>query len=122
MSTQTTTLTKQEAFYEYLVRLADDRLILGHRLSEWCGHGPILEEDIALANVALDNIGHAAALYEYAAEIEGEAAGPEIHVEPASAFHGFELVKEMFVEDEGFAFAAHGFLLGHREYRDISFL
>lgn len=72
MSTQTTTLTKQEAFYEYLVRLADDRLILGHRLSEWCGHGPILEEDIALANVALDNIGHAAALYEYAAEIEGE--------------------------------------------------
>lgn len=72
MSTVTETLTKQEAFYEYLLRLADDRLILGHRLSEWCGHGPILEEDIALANVALDNIGHAAALYEYAAEIEGD--------------------------------------------------
>lgn len=72
MSTKTKTLTKQEAFFEYLVRLADDRLILGHRLSEWCGHGPILEEDIALANVALDNIGHAASLYEYAAEVEGE--------------------------------------------------
>lgn len=71
MST-TKTLTKQEAFFEYLLRLADDRLILGHRLSEWCGHGPILEEDIALANVALDNIGHAASLYEYAAKIEGE--------------------------------------------------
>jgi len=68
----TQTLTKQEALYSYLLRLADDRLILGHRLSEWCGHGPILEEDIALANVALDDIGHAAALYEYAAEIEGE--------------------------------------------------
>ncbi|MDZ7717167.1 MAG: 1,2-phenylacetyl-CoA epoxidase subunit PaaC [Balneolaceae bacterium] len=72
MSTETKTLTKQKAFFEYLVRLADDRLILGHRLSEWCGHGPILEEDIALANVALDNIGHAASLYEYAAEVEGK--------------------------------------------------
>lgn len=72
MSTQTKSLTKQDALYEYLVRLADDRLILGHRLSEWCGHGPILEEDIALANISLDYIGHAASLYEYAAEIEGE--------------------------------------------------
>lgn len=72
MSTDTQTLTKQEAFYTYILRLADDRLILGHRLSEWCGHGPILEEDIALANVALDNIGHAASLYEYAAELEGK--------------------------------------------------
>lgn len=72
MSTATESLTKTEAFFEYLIRLADDRLILGHRLSEWCGHGPILEEDIALANIALDNIGHAASLYEYAAEIEGE--------------------------------------------------
>lgn len=66
----TKTLTKQKALYDYLLRLADDRLILGHRLSEWCGHGPILEEDIALANVALDDIGHAAALYEYAVEVE----------------------------------------------------
>ena len=72
MSTETKTLTKQEALFEYLVRLADDRLILGHRLSEWCGHGPILEEDIALANIALDYIGHAASLYEYAVEVEGE--------------------------------------------------
>ena len=44
---------------DFLLRLADDRLILGHRLSEWCGHGPILEEDIALANIALDLIGQA---------------------------------------------------------------
>lgn len=44
---------------EYLLRLGDDRLVLGHRLSEWCGHGPILEEDIALANIALDLIGQA---------------------------------------------------------------
>lgn len=72
MSTTTETLTRQDALFEYLIRLADDRLILGHRLSEWCGHGPILEEDIALANIALDYIGHAANLYEYAVEIEGE--------------------------------------------------
>lgn len=72
MSTDTKTLTKQEALFDYLVRLGDDRLILGHRLSEWCGHGPILEEDIALANIALDYIGHAAALYEYAVKVEDE--------------------------------------------------
>jgi ring-1,2-phenylacetyl-CoA epoxidase subunit PaaC len=47
----------------YCLRLADDRLILGHRLSEWCGHAPILEEDIALANIALDLIGQANLLY-----------------------------------------------------------
>ena len=50
--------TKQD-FFEYLLRLGDDRLVLGHRVSEWCGHGPILEEDIALSNIALDLIGQA---------------------------------------------------------------
>lgn len=56
--------------FEYLLRLGDDRLILGHRLSEWCGHAPILEEDIALANIALDCIGQANAFLSLAAEIE----------------------------------------------------
>lgn len=65
--------TREEALVETLLRLADDRLILGHRLSEWTGHGPELEEDLALANIALDMIGHAAALYAYAAEIEGRS-------------------------------------------------
>lgn len=72
MSTATKELTKKEAFLTYLLRLADDRLILGQRNAEWCGHGPQLEEDLALANISLDLIGHATALYEYAAEIEGE--------------------------------------------------
>ena len=58
--------------FPYLVRLADDRLVLGHRLSEWCGHGPILEEDIALANIALDLIGEATLFYKLAAEAEGQ--------------------------------------------------
>ena len=57
---------------EYLVRLGDDRLVLGHRLSEWCGHGPILEEDIALTNIALDLIGQANLLLGLAGKLEGK--------------------------------------------------
>ena len=56
---------------QYLLRLGDDRLVLGHRLSEWCGHAPILEEDIALANIALDLIGQANLLLTLAAQTEG---------------------------------------------------
>src|SRR3954471_15411875 len=58
--------------FEYLLRLGDDRLVLGHRLSEWCGHGPILEEDIALANIALDLIGQANLLLALAGKTEGQ--------------------------------------------------
>ena len=58
--------------FSYLLRLADDRLVLGHRLSEWCGHGPILEEDIALANMSLDLIGEATLLLKLAGEVEGK--------------------------------------------------
>lgn len=57
---------------EYLLRLGDDRLILGHRMSEWTGHGPILEEDIATANIALDLIGQAAQWLKLAGESEGK--------------------------------------------------
>ena len=62
----------ENALFEYLLRLADDRLVLGHRLSEWCGHAPILEEDIALANIALDLIGQASLLLKLAGEVEGK--------------------------------------------------
>jgi ring-1,2-phenylacetyl-CoA epoxidase subunit PaaC len=58
--------------FQYLLRLGDDRLVLGHRLSEWCGHGPILEEDIALANIALDLIGQASMYLKLAGETEGK--------------------------------------------------
>jgi ring-1,2-phenylacetyl-CoA epoxidase subunit PaaC len=68
--------TRQPAFgaplVEYFLRLGDDRLILGHRMSEWTGHGPILEEDIATANIALDLIGQAAQLLKLAGETEGK--------------------------------------------------
>ena len=55
----------------YTLRRADDALILGHRLSEWCGHAPMLEEDMALANMGLDLLGQARELYSYAARVEG---------------------------------------------------
>ena len=53
---------------QYLLHLGDDALVLGHRLSEWCGHGPILEEDIALSNLALDLVGLARQYYQLAAK------------------------------------------------------
>src|ERR1700755_3000209 len=56
----------------YTLRHADDALILGHRLSEWCGHAPMMEEDMALSNIALDLLGQARELYSYAAKAEGK--------------------------------------------------
>jgi len=60
------------ALFSYVLSLADDALVLGHRLSEWSGRGPTLEEDIALSNLALDLIGQARLCYAYAGEVEGE--------------------------------------------------
>jgi ring-1,2-phenylacetyl-CoA epoxidase subunit PaaC len=57
---------------EYILRIADNSLILGHRLSEWCGHGPVLEQDMAMTNIALDLIGQARSLYALAAEVQNE--------------------------------------------------
>lgn len=61
-----------QALVEYCLRLGDTALILGHRLGEWCGHGPALEEDMALVNISLDQLGTARALFAYAGEIEGK--------------------------------------------------
>lgn len=58
--------------FDYVVRLADNSMILGHRLSEWCGHGPFLEQDMAMTNIALDLIGQARSLYALAAEIQNQ--------------------------------------------------
>jgi ring-1,2-phenylacetyl-CoA epoxidase subunit PaaC len=60
------------AKFEFCVRLGDSALILGHRLSEWCGHAPILEEDIAITNVALDFVGLSRNWLTYAAQIQNE--------------------------------------------------
>lgn len=58
--------------FDYLLRLGDNALILGQRLSEWCGHGPVLEQDIAITNIALDQIGQARTILEYAGKVEGK--------------------------------------------------
>ena len=60
-----------------LLEIADDCLVLGHRLSEWCGHAPMLEEDLALPNMALDLIGVARGLYARAGEMEGAGRGED---------------------------------------------
>lgn len=57
---------------KYVLSLADNTLILSQRLGEWCGHGPVLEQDIAMANIALDLLGQARMLYDYAGELEGK--------------------------------------------------
>ena len=65
-------MTRDEAFFEFLCRMGDNTLILGHRVSEWCGHAPVLEEDIALANTALDLIGQTQMWLGLAGEVEGK--------------------------------------------------
>ncbi|MEO0329460.1 MAG: 1,2-phenylacetyl-CoA epoxidase subunit PaaC [Pseudomonadota bacterium] len=65
-------MNNEGALFNGLLRLSDDHLVLGHRLSEWCGHAPMLEEDLSLPNMALDLIGQARTLYAYTGEVEGK--------------------------------------------------
>ncbi len=74
-------MDKQKALFEYIIRIADNALILGHRISEWCGHGPSLETDIGMTNISLDLIGHARNLFDYAGKVEGKG-----HTEDDLAF------------------------------------
>ena len=69
---ETRTDAAHSALFRYVLSLADDALVLGHRLSEWSNLAPMLEEDIALSNLALDLIGQARLYYAYAGEIEGK--------------------------------------------------
>ncbi len=71
MAAPATIDTPAQADARYVLRLGDAMLIHGQRLAEWCGHAPVLEEDIALANIALDHIGQARALLALAGELEG---------------------------------------------------
>lgn len=61
-----------EPLIHTVIQIADDHLILGHRLSEWCGHAPLLEEDLSMPNMALDLIGQSRTLYSYAAKLENK--------------------------------------------------
>ncbi len=65
---------QKELVKQYVIRLGDDAVVLGHRLSEWCSRGPFLEEDLALTNVALDFIGRARMFFSYAAELADDGS------------------------------------------------
>jgi len=69
---ETQTHKTKEALFNYVLSMADTTLILSHRLSEWCGHGPVIEQDIAMSNIALDLIGEARNFYDYATSLEGK--------------------------------------------------
>jgi len=85
----------QAAPIDYVLHLADNALVLGQRNAEWCGHGPVLEEDIALANISLDLIGQARLLYQHAASLQGNGATEDTlaYFRDAHEFRNFVLVE-----------------------------
>ena len=80
---------------EYLLHLADCALVLGQRNAEWCGHGPVQEEDIAMANISLDLIGQARLLYQHAASRMGDGCDEDrlAYFRDAPAFRNFTLLE-----------------------------
>lgn len=89
-------MSGQDALFEYLLRLGDNALILGHRLSEWCGHSPALEEDLALSNVALDLIGQTQLWLNLAGEVEGKGRDADklAYLRDARDFRNLLLVEQ----------------------------
>ncbi len=85
----------ENAFAEWLCRMGDNCLILGHRISEWCGHAPVLEEDIALANTALDLIGQTRLWLDLAGEVEGKGRSADTlaYLRDAAQFRNVLLVE-----------------------------
>ncbi len=86
----------EPSLFDYLLRLADNALILGQRQSEWCGHGPVLEQDIALTNIALDQIGQARVLLAYAGKTEGKGRNEDMlaFLRDAGEFRNVLLVEQ----------------------------
>ena len=79
----------------YLLHLADNALVLGQRNAEWCANGPVLEEDIAMANISLDLIGQARRLYQHAATVHGDGATEDslAYFRDAKDFRNFTLLE-----------------------------
>jgi ring-1,2-phenylacetyl-CoA epoxidase subunit PaaC len=80
---------------DFLLQLADSALVLGQRNAEWCGHGPVLEEDLALANISLDLIGQARLLYQHAASLIGAGATEDTlaYFRDAGQFRNYTLLE-----------------------------
>lgn len=90
------TIPDAATMLDYVLGLADDALILGHRLSEWCGHAPLLEEELALANIGLDLIGQARRLYDYAGALQGKGRDQDAlaYLRDAPAYRNLLLVEQ----------------------------
>ena len=101
----TTSITIEEtSLVRQLLERADDSLILGHRLSEWTGHAPLLEEELALANIALDLIGQARLLYEYAGTLTGHSEDQLAYLRDTSGWRNC-LIMELPNGDFAFSIA-----------------
>jgi ring-1,2-phenylacetyl-CoA epoxidase subunit PaaC len=85
--------TTEQALAAHLLAMADDELILAHRNSEWTGHAPILEEDIAFTNIALDELGHARIWYELHSALSGASADELIFFREAGDYRNLRLVE-----------------------------
>lgn len=99
---------------QYTLQLADNSLVLGHRISEWCGHGPVLEQDIALTNTALDHLGQARSLYQYAAEqFNALPASEERTIFTSSAIQGI-IASGKKIDEDDLAYLRDGW-----DYRNV---
>lgn len=84
------------SLFTYILRIADNSLILGQRMSEWCSNGPTLEEDIAMSNISLDLFGQANGFYEYAALLDGEKSADKIaFTRNEREFFNYQLVEQV---------------------------
>jgi ring-1,2-phenylacetyl-CoA epoxidase subunit PaaC len=110
-----------KAIFDFILIHADNSLILGQRLGEWCGHGPVLEQDIALTNIALDYIGRARLLYQLAAKIENNNRSEDdlaflrdvmdfknvLLVEQENVDFAYTIVRQFFLEAFNHPFFSH---------------
>lgn len=92
----TTIAVAETPLVHAILARADDALVHAHRLSEWCGHAPMLEEDLALANVALDLLGQARSLYQHAAALEGQGRSEDdlAYLRDAPAFRNLLMLEQ----------------------------
>jgi ring-1,2-phenylacetyl-CoA epoxidase subunit PaaC len=102
--TTTSIVVEETPLVRQLLSRADDALLLGHRLSEWTGHAPTLEEELALANIALDLIGQARALYSYAGTLTGHTEDQLAYLRDVPAWRNC-LIVELPIGDFAFSIA-----------------
>jgi len=111
----------KEAAQELMLKMADDALIYGHRLSEWTGIGPILEEDIAFSSISQDKVGHAWQLYQLLEEDFGMPGPDQLGFERKEKEYKCSRLNELYTRDYAFALIRH-FLMDHAEFIRYSLL